>query len=152
MLFRSKAKDLSELSAWLKSQNVQATAYRGVRAAEQVPMAWLPQIHKMREGEIGVFEGGERLVAIRVVTARAAPVEEAVAAPRIAQYLTTRRVSEALGAEIKRLREKSNIEYVGAFAGGPKTPAKPESEPFQPQPEKPAAPAKNFEKGIRGLR
>jgi EpsD family peptidyl-prolyl cis-trans isomerase len=146
----AKAKDLQELGAWLKSQKAAVAATRGVRAAEQIPMEWLPEIHKMKEGEIRVFESGERFNVVRVAARRSAPVDEATATPRIQQFLFNRRVRDAVASEVKHLREKSNIEYAGDFAKAPKEKAVAEPEPFQPDP---APPAKaNFEKGIRGLR
>ncbi len=147
-----KTRDLAELANWLKSQNVKFTANRGVRAAEQLPLEWLPQLHKLKDGETRTFEAGDRLTVLRVVATRSAPVDEAAAAKRIEQFLFNRRLTEAMRDELKHLREKSNIEYAGEFAGGAKP--KPEPETFQPeQPEPAAAPAgPNFEKAIRGLR
>ena len=62
------------------------------------------------------------------------------------------RVSEALAKEVRHLRDKSNIEYVGDFANAPKDKPIANPEAFQLQPaQQPAAP-NNFDKGIRGLR
>jgi EpsD family peptidyl-prolyl cis-trans isomerase len=146
----AKAKDLPQLAAWLRSQKAEVAARRGVRAAEQMPMAWLPQMQSMKDGQVAVFESGDRLNVVRVVTTRAAAVDEATARPRIEQFLFNRRLNELLASEIKHLREKSNIEYMGEFAEAPKTKTQPEPEAFEPEPAAPAAP--NFEKGIRGLR
>jgi hypothetical protein len=52
-------------------------------------------------------------VALRIVAARLVPLDEASAAPLIEKFLLARRSSEALDAEMKRLRAKARIEYVG---------------------------------------
>ena len=153
-----KTKDLNNLAAWLKSQNAEVTGTRGVRAAEQLPLPWLGEMHKMKEGEIRVFENGERLNIVRLVAARSAPVDEAAATPRIQQYLFNRSLSETVAKDVKRLRDKSNVDYMGEFANRPAEPkTAPAPEPFQPAPAEPAqqpsGPANpNFEKGLRGLR
>jgi EpsD family peptidyl-prolyl cis-trans isomerase len=150
-----KSKDLGELAAWLKSQKAEVSGTRGVRAAEQLPMVWLAEMHKMKEGEMRVFENGDRLNIVRLAAVRAAPVDEATASPRIQQYLVTRRLREEMQKDIRQLREKSNIEYAGEFASPPpQAKTAPAPEPFQPAPAEPTQqpPAPNFEKGIRGLR
>ena len=146
-----KVTDLGEIASWLKSENAEVSGNRGVRAAEQLPLPWLAELHKTREGDVRVFENGGRLHVVRVAATRAVPVDEATARPRIEQFLANRRLTEAVAKEIQHLREKSNIEYMGEFAGasseeGPAT----EPEAFQPQPPPSATP--DFEKGIRGLR
>src|SRR3954468_7809815 len=150
----AKTKDLAQVAAWLKAQKVEVGATRGVRAAEQIPMTWVGEINKMKEGEVRVFENGERLNIVRLVAARSAPVDEKVATPRIQQYLFNRQLSDSLVKTAKQLRDKSNIEYMGEFANAPAAPkAAPAPEAFQPAPAE-TAPLEtpNFEKGLRGLR
>jgi len=146
----SKAKDLPELAAWLKSHNADVSGTRGVRAAEQLPLPWLAEMRGMKDGEMRVFQNGDRLHVVRVAASRSAPVDEATAAPRIEQFLFNRRVGELIAKEMKHLRETSNIEYLGEFAAG----GKPEKAAAAAEPVETPGPAArpNFEKGIRGLR
>jgi colicin import membrane protein len=44
------------------------------------------------------------------------PVDEATAAPRIAQFLYNQRSSDAIAKELKQVRKQAKIEYVGEFA------------------------------------
>src|SRR6185295_12860628 len=83
----TKAKDLTEIAAWLKTQQVEAAGQRGVRAAEQIPLPWLAEMQQMKDGEIRVFENGERLNVVRVAASRPAPVDEATATPVIQQFI-----------------------------------------------------------------
>ena len=111
----AKSRTLQEVAAWLKSQNIQFAANSGVRAAEQLPLAYLPQIQAMKDGEMRVFETGN-IQVLRVAASKAAPVTEAQASPRIMQFLFSQRSSEAVVKDMKLLKEKAKVEYVGEFA------------------------------------
>jgi EpsD family peptidyl-prolyl cis-trans isomerase len=134
------------IAEWLKTREVQFTVNRGARAAEQIPIEMLPRLGGMKDGEIRVLEGAGRLVVVRVVATKPAPVDEAKAAPAIQQFLFNRRSGEVIAEEIKRLKGAAKIEYVGEFAqAGAEEP--------QPQPDAPRDPAQlDVEKGVRGLR
>jgi EpsD family peptidyl-prolyl cis-trans isomerase len=111
----AKARSLQEIAAWLKSQGIQFVANSGVRAAEQLPLAYLPQIQAMKDGEMRVFETGN-LQVLRIAASKAAPVTEPQATPRIQQYLFSQRSNEAVVKDMKQLKDKAKIEYVGEFA------------------------------------
>jgi len=145
----SRARSLQEISEWLKSRQVKFAENRGVRAAEQIPLELLPKLQAMKSGEIQALEGGGGLYVVRVVTTVSSPVDEATAMPRIQQFLFNQRSAAAIASEMKQLREKAKIEYVGEFAGAASAaPAATTS----PAPKADQAPAPNLEKGIRGLR
>ena len=113
----AKASTMQEIVDWLKSRDAKFVANRGVRAAEQIPLEVLPKLQTMKDGEIRVFEmaGGGRQV-IRVVASKAAPVDEATAAPRIKQFLFNRRSSEVIARDMKQIKAGAKIEYEGEFA------------------------------------
>ena len=111
----AKTRALQDLAVWLKSQGIQFTPNSGVRAAEQLPLEYLPQIQTMKDGEIRVFEAVGGLQVIRVAASKAAPVDEAQAASRIQQFLFNRRSTEAIIKDMKQLKEKAKIEYMGEF-------------------------------------
>jgi len=83
------------------------TVNRFTRPAEELPLELLPRLHAMAAGELIVHEGQ----TLRLVAARLAPLDEAAAAPLIEKFLLARRSSEALAAEMKRLRGQARIEY-----------------------------------------
>ena len=114
----AKSKTLQDLVPWLKAENIQVSANRGMRAAEQLPLDFLPEMLKMKDGEMRVFERSGGLAVLRVVTSQAAPVNEETASGRIAQFLFNQRSTEALTKDMKQLKEKAKIEYVGDFAVG----------------------------------
>ncbi len=111
-----QAKDLAELTSMLSTHKATAVVNRAVRAAEQLPLAWLGAMQQMKDGDVQVFEGAEQISVVRLVASRSAPVDEATAAPRIEQFLFNRALNKAIEAEVKELRGKSNIEYAGEFA------------------------------------
>jgi EpsD family peptidyl-prolyl cis-trans isomerase len=111
----AKARSLQDIAAWLKAQGIQFAANSGVRAAEQLPLAYLPQIQAMKDGEMRVFETGT-LQVLRIAASKAAPVTEEQAVPRIQQFLFSQRSTEAVVKDMKQLKDKAKIEYVGEFA------------------------------------
>ena len=52
----TRAADLDEVAAWLKSRNVTFSAASETQPAEQLPLAFLPQMARMKAGEITVFQ------------------------------------------------------------------------------------------------
>ena len=117
-----KARDLEEVAAWLNSRGANyrlASEMSGLtQPAEQLPLSYLPQLARMSAGEIAVFASPLGASVIQLVHAEDAPLSEAQAAPLIEQFLAGRRRLETAAAEVKRLREVANIEYLGEFKRG----------------------------------
>ncbi|MGE3532913.1 MAG: EpsD family peptidyl-prolyl cis-trans isomerase [Steroidobacteraceae bacterium] len=114
----AKSRSMQEVANWLKEQDFKFAPNRGVRAAESLPLDILPRLQKMKDGEMRAMEVNKRLYVFRVAASKPAPVTEAMATPRIQQYLFNRGASDVVAAEIKRLKAAANIEYVGEFTGG----------------------------------
>jgi len=111
------AKSLKELANFLRDRKIPFSADSGVRTAEQLPLKFLPQIAKLKNGSVLVYESGpNRLSAVEVLASEAQPVDDKRAAPVIEKYLSNRKREELAAAELKRLRDASKIEYVGDFA------------------------------------
>ena len=114
------ARDLEELAGWLKWRGFKTAAPTFVSGpAEQLPLAWLPQLARMREGEIAVIgtnaPPAQGAVVIQLVGAQDAPLSEREAAPVIEQFIAGRKRLELAATEVRRLREAATIEYVGDF-------------------------------------
>jgi len=115
----AKSRSMQDVAGWLKSRDAKFAVNSGVRAAEQIPLELLPKLQEMKDGAIQLFEPGDgRIDVIRIVASKPAPVDEATAMPRIQQFLVNQRSSEAAAKEMKRLKDKAQIAYVGEFAGG----------------------------------
>jgi len=114
----ARATDLEELAAWLKSRNARFSEVHLTQPAEQLPLRYLPQLARMKEGEIAVFPSPLGAAVVQLVHATDAPLSEQHAAPVIEQFLAGRKRLEVAAAEVRRLRESARIEYVGEFRSG----------------------------------
>lgn len=111
-------KSMEEMSAWLKDRKIEFTVNGGTRPAEQLPLEVLPQLHAFKDGQIGMVEGKDSNLIVRVVASRSQPVSEAQALPTIKVFLANQRGAEAVKLAKDELKAKAKIEYFGEFAGG----------------------------------
>jgi EpsD family peptidyl-prolyl cis-trans isomerase len=114
----AKARDLDEVAGWLRSRNAKYSVDGLTQPAEQLPLSFLPQLGRMKQGEIAVFATPLGASVIQLVHAEDAPLSEQQAAPLIEQFLAGRKRLETAAAEVKRLRELATIEYLGEFKRG----------------------------------
>lgn len=114
----ARARGFDALAAWLRGRNAGFRIEALTQPAEQLPLAYLPQLARMKPGELAVFATPAGASVIELVQAEHAPLAEAQAAPLIEQFLAGRRRLETAAAEVKRLRELATIEYLGEFKRG----------------------------------
>jgi EpsD family peptidyl-prolyl cis-trans isomerase len=112
----AKAKDLNSVMAWLKSQQLPYTLTTSSRPAEQVPLAILPQMYEMKDGQIAVLTSSNSATVMQLMGAEEAPMNEQQATPIIKQFLAGRKRLEVAQDQIRKLRQQAKIEYVGEFA------------------------------------
>jgi EpsD family peptidyl-prolyl cis-trans isomerase len=108
----ARAKELDEVAAWLKGRNARFSATTYTQPAEQLPLAFLPHMARMKAGEIAVFATPLGASVIQLIHAEEAPLGAEQANALIEQFLAGRRRLEFAEAEVKRLREGARIEYV----------------------------------------
>lgn len=100
----------------LESLDARFGVNRWTLAAEQLPLELVARLRAMKEGDVlTIDDGAKGVVAVRIAAARPAPLDEASAAPLIESFLLARRSSEALDAEMKRLRAAARIEYLAGI-------------------------------------
>lgn len=149
-----QAKSMDELVKYLKDQKIPFNANAGVKAAEQLPLEILPRFHEMKDGQTALIPTPAGLTLVHLAASQSRPMDEAAAKPFIEQYLTNQKRSEIAAAEIKQLREKAKIEYVGEFAKSDTD--SPASQVTQTAPVPPPSAAKpvdkSLEKGISSLK
>jgi len=109
------AKNLNEFAEYLKSADIRFNGSQAVRAAEQLPLAGLDAIAKMKDGDSMISQNPNGLTVLFLVGSRSQPVDEARARPAIEAFLLNQRKAEAVQKDIKALRDSSKIEYVGKF-------------------------------------
>ena len=106
---------MDELAAWLKTRNARFSAATETQPAEQLPLAFLPQLARMKSGEIAVFATPLGASVVQLIHAEDAPLGAEQAQALIEQFLAGRKRLEIAAAEVKRLRESARIEYVAQF-------------------------------------
>jgi EpsD family peptidyl-prolyl cis-trans isomerase len=110
------AKNLNEFADYLKSADFRFNGNQAVRAAEQLPLASLDAISKMKDGDSVISPSPNGLTVLFLVGSRSQPVDEVRARPAIEAFLLNQRKSEVVQKDLKALRDSSKIEYVGKFA------------------------------------
>jgi EpsD family peptidyl-prolyl cis-trans isomerase len=114
----SSAKSMEEIASWLKEKGFEFSANGGTRSAEQIPLEVLPKLHTFKDGQIGLIEGKDAYLVMRLVASRSQPVTLEQAIPTIKVFLANQRGAEAVKREKDLLKTKAKIEYFGEFAGG----------------------------------
>ena len=111
----ARAADLDEVAAWLKARNARFSTATETQPAEQLPLAYLPHMARMKPGEIAVFATALGCNVIQLVQAEDAPLGLEQSQALIEQFLAGRKRLELAAAEVKRLRASAHIEYVAQF-------------------------------------
>jgi EpsD family peptidyl-prolyl cis-trans isomerase len=109
----ARSRDLEEVAAWLRSRGARYTDLYVTQPAEQVPLAQLPELARMKNGEIAVFATPLGASVVQLVHAEEAPLSEQQAAPVIGEFLAARKRMELAATEVRKLRDGARIEYVG---------------------------------------
>lgn len=109
-------KSLEDIINWLKSKDIKFAGGSATRPAEQIPLELLPKIHHLKVGQGLMMEGPQSITIMRLAAAQSAPVLEEAALPRIQQFLGNQRATEAAKEELKTLKGKAKITYMGEFA------------------------------------
>lgn len=168
----ASGKSMEELAAFLKSKDIKFGGGAATRAAEQIPLELLAKVHALKDGQTTVIDNPQGFTVLRVAASQAAPVPEATALPRVEQFLANQRGAEAVAQNIKQLRAKATITYMGDFAQGAgstgtaavpaagattATPAEAPALPAATTATQPAAPGADkaktaIEKGVAGLK
>ena len=92
------------------------TGNQAVRAAEQLPLAGLDAISRMKDGESALSQTPTGLNVLYLVSSRSQPVDAALARPAIEAFLSNQRKGELVQKDLKAMRAAAKIEYVGKFA------------------------------------
>ena len=125
----ASAASTEKILEFMKSKNIPHRENTITKAAEQVPVELLKQLHGAKDGETFVTSGPQGHTLIRVLATRKIPVDEATAVPAIQRFLINQRNNQIVEKEIKGLRDTAKIEYVGSFANPAKTVSTPAANP-----------------------
>ncbi len=148
-------KPMEDIVKWLKAKDVKFGGSSATRAAEQIPLELLPKVYALKDGQGLVLENGGGLTVMRLVASQSQPIVAEQALPRIQMFLANQRAGEAASKEMKGLRERAQVSYVGEFATATGTAPAPQAvKPAAPEAEAAAkVPAPGaIEKGVAGLK
>jgi EpsD family peptidyl-prolyl cis-trans isomerase len=122
--FASTDQSIEQASQWLQSRDIKFNSGGASRAAEQLPLELLSLLDGLKDGQSLVVSNERGTTLLRLASSQSMPITEAVALPRIEQYLINKLTTEALASQLKTLRAETKITYLGEFAQ-PNVPAAP---------------------------
>ncbi|MFM2449860.1 MAG: hypothetical protein RIS44_2310 [Pseudomonadota bacterium] len=152
--FAASAQSVEQASNWLKSQGINFASGGATRAAEQLPLEFLNTVHALADGQSVVLANAQSVTLLHLLSSESSPVEEAVAMPRIENFLINQRTTEAVNAHLKSLRASTQIAYVGEFSNpmDAAPPAAGKTSTVQPETSGQVNPLSTVEKGMAGLK
>lgn len=109
--------------AWLKTQNLPFHAAVTVRSAEQVPLAMLPAMDRMKNGQAIIGKSGANLTVLVLLAKQEQPLTLVQAKGLIEHYLVNRDRQKIVRHTLRNLRATAKIKYFGAFADAKAAPA-----------------------------
>ncbi|MFN0186035.1 MAG: EpsD family peptidyl-prolyl cis-trans isomerase [Aquabacterium sp.] len=115
------AKNIAEFIEYLKANDFRFSGNQAVRAAEQLPLASLDTISKLKDGQALINPTPNGATVLVLAGSRNQPVDLERATPAIEQFLLNERKRELITKDIKELRAAAKIEYVGKFAASAPT-------------------------------
>jgi EpsD family peptidyl-prolyl cis-trans isomerase len=110
------ARSLSTLIDWLEARSIVFDTANAVRTANELPLDWLPNLARMKNGSIALIESQRGASIVELVNSEPAPVTLEAATPRIETYLFREKRIAHADAQIAKLREKAKVEYLGQFS------------------------------------
>lgn len=152
----ASGKSMEDVAAFLKAKDIKFNGGSASRPAEQIPLEILTKVHVLKDGQNLVLDSPKSVTYLRLASSQASPVDQATALPRIDQFLTNQRASEAIAADMKQLRASTTITYMGEFANPAAPAASAEVKVEKSTINTPAAPVDKaqsaIEKGVAGLK
>lgn len=112
------AASVNDFVEYLRSSGYKFAGNQAVRPAEQIPLALLDQIAKLKDGQALLVPSPAGAQVIVLAGSRPEPVELDRARPAIEQFLLNDAKRKLVEADIKAMRDGAKIEYKGKFAEG----------------------------------
>ena len=110
------AKTVNDFVEYLRSADIKFTANQAVRGAEQLPIAALPLLSKMKDGQAMLSPTPTGATVVVVAGSRLQSVDEARANGPIEQFLLNERKRKVVADDLKALRAGAAIAYAGKYA------------------------------------
>jgi len=111
------ARSLEEVAVWFDAHGIRFGRAQATRSTADLNPELSKKLLAMAKGQLFSVREGDRALLLSVAEVRDAPVPLSVAAPQIAQFLTTRKHRELAAVEVERLRRSAKIEYLNKELG-----------------------------------
>jgi len=144
------AKSPADIAKTLTDAGIRYRETNSRRPAEALPIEALPKIAKLAKGDSIVFND-QNLASVMMLldyAEQGVPLDRAT--PMIQQFLVNQKKREIAQNQVKELRGKAKIEYVGTYAKTEGDAKAAETKPAAAPPE--AKKDDAMEKGVQGLR
>ncbi len=109
-------KPVEDVLIYVRANNIGYGSNQVVRSAEQIPLATLPLLSKLKNGQSIVIEGPAGIQVMAVTESRLQAIDEERARPAIEQFMVNDRKRRVVADDLKALRASAKVEYVGKFA------------------------------------
>lgn len=109
-------KQIEDLIKKLDAEKIPYKVNETTQEAENLPLDQLPALTKLREGEFVVINNGNNVLLISVHGKVEQAVDKAKAKPIIETFLINQQRKLLVEKEMKDLKEKAKIEYIGEFS------------------------------------
>jgi EpsD family peptidyl-prolyl cis-trans isomerase len=111
-------KNVNDFIDWLKTNDFRYAGTQAVRTAEQLPLASLDTISKMKDGQALLVPTPTGVQVVVLAGSRSQPVRLEQARPAIEQFIVNERRRKLVEDDVKALRKSATVEYLGRFADG----------------------------------
>ena len=113
----SNAESLKEFVEALQSNDVPLRLSTNVKSTEQLPAEVLNKVLQMSQGDVATFLSPKGALVLHLAGVKDEPLSLENATPSIKRHLVMQQRKALVTAEVERLRNNANIEFLGMFAG-----------------------------------
>lgn len=106
------AHTLDDVAVWLEGRRIAHVISRSMRSADQLPEGLASKLRDIEAGRVFVVRDGANALVMSIAAVEESPLSLAAATPQIENLLIDARLRETEQAEIARLRQQAQIEYL----------------------------------------
>lgn len=107
---------VAQVEDWLRASGIGYQLQTRSCDSQQLASLLAPGSARLADGDMAVVSAADGVHVLQVMYSVPAPLSEALADPLIARYLQQRLRAAVARAEMQRLRDQAQIQYLGRFA------------------------------------
>ena len=145
-------KQLDEFLTKLDADKIVYQASLETAGTEALPIALLPAINDLKDGQFTSYISGENIILLSVLSKSIVPIEKKIAEPVIVNFLMNERRKQMITNTLQRLKEQADIQWVGEYAKlNAEQQGRPAQENKAPEVVDDKSKEADINKGIKGL-